>query len=173
MSQLIDPPLDAFADPVFDSSDDAETEPPLEACRSTLSHLPLRSVDEPLEASDVMDAPEISDMNRDAPLDDFVAMSWAVTQLMAKVAPLDALAVISRPSALYFPDTLSEDPDDADSFVIKGDFTTMVTFSAQLPRFFVLRHERVLSETVVSISSITSSGADTVTDEVSHCMYVT
>lgn len=92
---------------------------------------------------------------------------------MAKVAPLDALAVISRPSALYFPDTLSEDPDDADSFVIKGDFTTMVTFSAQLPRFFVLRHERVLSETVVSISSITSSGADTVTDAVSHCTYVT
>lgn len=75
MSQLIDPPLDAFADPVFDSSDDAEMEPPLDACRSTLSHLPLRSVDEPLDASDVMDAPEISDMNRDAPLDDFVAMS--------------------------------------------------------------------------------------------------
>lgn len=173
MSQLIDPPLDALADPVADSSDDAETDAPLDACRSTFSHLPLRSVDEPLEASDVMDDAEISDMNIDAPLDDFVVMPLAVTLLMAKVAPLDALADISRPSALYFPDTLSEDPDDADSLVIKGDFTTIVTFLAQLPRFFVLWHERVLSETIVSMSSITSSGADTVTDAVSHCMYVT
>lgn len=173
MSQLIDPPLDALAEPVADSRDDAETDAPLDACRSTFSHLPLRSVDEPLEASDVMDDAEISDMNIDAPLDDFVVMPLAVTLLMAKVAPLDAFADISRPSALYFPDMLSVDPDDADSLVIKGDFTTMVTFLAQLPRFFVLWHERVLSETIVSMSSITSSGADTVTDAVSLCMYVT
>ena len=31
MSQLIDPPLDALAEPVADSRDDAETDAPLDA----------------------------------------------------------------------------------------------------------------------------------------------